>query len=79
MAAVIDCAAFLVRNKWCMAFFSLVSKENIFETLTIIREIKNVPQKQLIIIRILPKTVKGTVSPNPTVVNAITTHQIELK
>ena len=78
-AAVIDYAAFLVYNKWCIDFYSLVEREKISVTLTIISEIIKVPHMADPIIKILPIKVDGERSPYPTVVIEITMHHIAEK
>jgi hypothetical protein len=79
MAEVIEEAAFLVRNKWCIAFFWFLESSKILETLTMTSEMMNAPQNEVTMMIMRPMKQKGTRSPKPTVVIVITMTQTAWK
>ena len=72
-------AALLVSLMCLSAIFYVGDKSKKVDIVTTRSEMRNVPHKATIIATVLPGTVDGAISPYPTVVIVIITHQIELK
>lgn len=70
-------AAFLVSDKWCKAFFYSEDKRNKVEKATRTMVIMKPPHIAANINISLPTGVKGTMSPNPTVLIVTTTTHID--